>query len=157
MTSDTPVAVHPTASAAHIMNYPTIHVIACFTLCPIIPAPIISAVILLADLPKFMSTFDWYFWLPIYVGITLWVAVCALVFYGVPSLMLAVAYATLQLRRCAKHVFFVSLSGGALAFLFNGLFLPPFHEIAAFILGLVTSLLAALVALPKHTTLGYDQ
>lgn len=66
--------------------------------------------------------------------------------------MLAVACAILQLRRCVKHVFFVSLSGGALAFMFNGLFLPPLFESAAFILGLVTSLLAAFISLPQQNT-----
>lgn len=138
------------------MNYPTINVIVRFTICPIIPAPIISAVILFLDLPKFMGTVEWYYWLPTYVGMTLWVSLCALVFFGVPSLMLAVVYTTLQFRRCTKHLFLVSLSGGALAFMFNGLFLPPLYEIAAFILGLVTSLLAALFALPKQTTLRFD-
>ena len=138
------------------MNYPTIKLIVCFTLCPIIPAPIISAVILSLDLPKLLGTLEWYYWVPTYVGMTFWVAVCALVFFGVPSLILAVVYATLQLRRCAKHVFFVSLSGGGLALMFNGLFLPPIYEIAAFILGLVTSFLAALVALPKQATSGSE-
>lgn len=103
-----------------------------------------------------MGTLEWYYWLPTYLGMTLWVSVCAMVFFGVPSLMLAVVYATLQLRQCTKHVFLVSLSGGAFAFIFNGLFLPPLYEIAAFILGMVTSLLAALFALPKQTTLGFD-
>jgi len=40
--------------------------------------------------------------------------------------------------------------------MFNGLFLPPIYEIAAFILGLVTSFLAALVALPKQATSGSE-
>ncbi|MDP9838668.1 hypothetical protein J2T09_003440 [Neorhizobium huautlense] len=138
------------------MYYPTIKVIVRFTLCPIIPAPIISAVILSLDLHEFTGTVEWYYWLPAYVGMTLWVSLCALIFFGVPALMLSVVYATLQLRRSAKHLFLVSLSGGALAFMFNGLFLPPLHEIAAITLGLVTSLLAALFALPKQTTLSYD-
>ncbi|MES5100053.1 hypothetical protein ABUK73_17650 [Agrobacterium sp. BA1120] len=136
----------------NFMNYPTIKVIVRFTLCPIIPAPFISAVLLFLDLPKFIGTFEWYYWLPTYIGVTLWVSLCALVFFGAPSLMLAVVYATLKLRRCAKHLFLVSLSGGTVVFLFNGLFLPPLYEITAFILGLVTSLLAALLALPKQAT-----
>jgi len=138
------------------MNYPTTLVIICFTLCPIIPAPILSAVALFTDLQTFISTFEWYYWLPTYVGITLWFALAALLFFGVPSLMLAVSCATLKPTRCAKHVFFVSLSGGALAFLFNGLFLPPIPGLAAFIAGLITSSLAALVALPKQSALVSD-
>jgi hypothetical protein len=138
------------------MNYPTIKVIVCFTLCPIIPAPMISAVILFLDMPKFMESIEWYYWLPSYVGMTLWFSLCALVFFGLPSLMLAVVCATLQLRRCVMHLFLISLSGGALACMFNGLFLPPLYEIAALTLGLVTSLLAALFALPKQTTLSYN-
>lgn len=62
------------------MQYPAIKVIVCFTLCPIIPAPVISAVILYPDLPGFMSIFEWYYWLPVYAGMTLWASVCALIF-----------------------------------------------------------------------------
>lgn len=113
------------------------------------PVPLLSGLLVVLD-KGFLKSSEWYYWLFSYIGFSLFLSLCALIFFGLPSLILAVIYATLRLRRCAKHVVFVALSGGTAAFMFNGLFMITLPDSVAFALGLVTSLLAAVFALPKQ-------
>lgn len=82
-------------------------------------------------------------------------AVAGMIFFGVPAFGLALLYACLGLHRCLRHIVFVCAAGSLGAQIWSEV-LPMANgsnPYSSFVLGVATSFLMALHALPKQSSL----
>ncbi|MFD1745761.1 hypothetical protein ACFSE1_09840 [Rhizobium helianthi] len=125
--------------------YPKIRVFWYFSLCPAVAGFFLYLWLLFQNLgaSDFLSADMVIFALMLPVA-----SLAAMLFYGIPALILAWIYTLFELRKRPHDIFIVSLAGGVAAFSWSHLVPLPMEPLLCFVCGAGSSLLMSFLALP---------
>ncbi|WP_164461324.1 hypothetical protein [Alcaligenes faecalis] len=128
--------------------YPRWRVFLSFLLCPVLAGPFIGVWLALSGSQP--GDEAWVVLVGSMAGALL-AALNALVFYGVPALLLALLYSVVKPRKTWRSVLLITLLGALIALLWNMFVFPGLKDWASALLGGGTSLFMSLWALPEQS------
>ncbi|KVX03812.1 hypothetical protein LQZ44_06465 [Alcaligenes nematophilus] len=128
--------------------YPRWRVFLSFLLCPVLAGPFIGVWLALSGSQP--GDEAWVVLVGSMAGALL-AALNALVFYGVPALLLALLYSVVKPTKTGLSVLLITILGALTALFWNMFVFPGLKDWASALLGGGTSLFMALWALPKQS------